>query len=54
MVLRYVDIPKVFVVDWMHCVLLGVTKALMKLWFSSSHREDNFYVGDKVININRV
>ena len=31
------DIIKGIAVDNMHCVLLGVTKTLMTLWFDKSH-----------------
>lgn len=31
------DIIKGIAVDYMHCVLLGVTKMLMTLWFDKSH-----------------
>jgi hypothetical protein len=51
MILSYVDLPRVFVIDWMHSVLLGVTKTLLKLWFGSSNATEEFYIGDKVIII---
>ena len=31
------DIIKGISVDYMHCVLLGVTKMLMTLWFNKGH-----------------
>ena len=52
MILKYIDLPKVFVVDWMHCVLLGITKALMGFWFSSKHKDEQFFIGDKVRVLN--
>ena len=36
------------VVDYMHCVLLGVTKMLLKLWFDSGHSKEIWYCGTKV------
>lgn len=36
------------VVDYMHCVLLGVTKMLLKLWFDSEHTGQLWYCGTKV------
>ena len=35
-------------VDYMHCVLLGVTKMLLKLWFDSEHSKEMWYCGTKV------
>ena len=35
-------------VDYMHCVLLGVTKMLLKLWFDSVHSKELWYCGTKV------
>jgi hypothetical protein len=29
-------------VDYMHCILLGITKLLLTLWFSASHRDSKF------------
>jgi hypothetical protein len=31
-------------VDFMHCILLGVVKTLLKLWFSSKYKDYTFYV----------
>lgn len=36
------------VVDYMHCVLLGVTKMLLKLWFNSEHSKELWYCGNQV------
>ena len=35
-------------IDYMHCVLLGVTKMLLKLWFDSEHSREMWYCGTKV------
>ena len=32
---KYLVFPQCIVVDYMHCVLEGVMKQLMKLWFGS-------------------
>ena len=32
-----------FSIDYMHCVLLGVTKLLLKLWLQPSRNRDNLY-----------
>lgn len=34
--------------DYMHCVLLGVTKMLLKLWFDSEHHGELWYCGAKI------
>lgn len=31
-------------IDWMHCVLLGVTNALMELWFHSNNHREKYYL----------
>ena len=36
------------VVDYMHCVLLGVSKMLIKLWFDSDYSKEMWYCGNKV------
>lgn len=36
------------VIDYMHCVLLGITKMLLKLWFDSEHAGELWYCGTKV------
>lgn len=41
--LPYFDVVYIFVPDYMHCVLLGVTKQLSKLWLEESGSE--FYIG---------
>ena len=42
------DIVSGDTVDYMHCVLLGVTKMLIKLWFDSEHSKELWYCGHKV------
>lgn len=34
--------------DYMHCVLLGVTRMLLRLWFNSSHHSEIWYIGTAV------
>lgn len=36
------------VIDYMHCVLLGVTKMLLKLWFDTEHSAEIWYCGTKI------
>ena len=35
-------------IDYMHCVLLGVTKMILKLWFNSEHSQELWYCGNRV------
>ncbi|XP_033725038.1 uncharacterized protein LOC117315017 [Pecten maximus] len=51
-VLKYVDLPKTFVIDWMHSVLLGVVKTLLSMWCDASYKKESFYVGDKMALVN--
>jgi len=39
---------KGMVTDYMHCVLLGVTKTLLKLWMDTGNCEKGFYIGKEV------
>ena len=34
--------------DYMHCVLLGVTLMLLRLWFDSSHHTQLWYIGNVI------
>ena len=36
------------VTDYLHCVLLGVTKLLLNYWFDRSNRRKKCYIGNKV------
>ena len=36
------------VVDYIHCILLGVTKMLLKLWFNSEYSKELWYCGNQV------
>ena len=46
--LQYYDLVKGTAVDYMHCVLKGVTKSLINLWFSTSLKTESFNISDKV------
>ena len=50
--LEHYDLVKGTAVDYMHCVLEGVTKSLLKLWFSSSLKTEAFNVLDRVQKVN--
>ncbi len=34
--------------DYMHCVLLGVTRMLLRLWFNSEHHAELWYIGNAI------
>lgn len=40
--LRFYDISLSTSIDYMHCVLLGITKKLMNLWFTATHSSQCF------------
>ena len=46
--LQYYDLVKGTAVDYMHCVLEGLTKSLLNLWFSTSFKTEPFNISDKV------
>ena len=48
MKLMHYDIIRGTSIDYMHCVLLGVMKLLMSLWFNSVHNHERYYLGRKV------
>ncbi|XP_062511672.1 uncharacterized protein LOC134187542 isoform X2 [Corticium candelabrum] len=39
------DVVKQTPIDYMHCVLLGVTKMLLNLWFNSRNKTNPYYIG---------
>ena len=46
--LQYYDIVKGTAVYYMHCVLEGITKFLLHMWFSPSFKKKPFNVNDEV------
>ncbi|KAH7938992.1 hypothetical protein HPB52_004109 [Rhipicephalus sanguineus] len=42
--LQYLDLVECFTVEYMHCVLLGVTRQFTDYWFDSSRCHENFYI----------
>lgn len=41
-------------VDYMHGVLLGVTKSLLNFWFCSKYSQDEWYCGNRVSDIDKM
>lgn len=46
MLANVIDVPKTFTVDYMHCVLLGVTKHLLTLWILERGRKWSLHHDD--------
>ena len=44
MTLQHYDIIQGTAIDYMHCILLGVMKLLLSLWFGSKHKRRAFYI----------
>ena len=40
-------------IDYMHCVLLGVVKLLLSLWIRREHHSEGYYIGRKVVLIDK-
>lgn len=47
------DIIKGIAVDYMHCVLLGVTKMLMTLWFDKTHAAEDWNISKRLEDVDR-
>ena len=43
------DICNGTVIDSLHCIYLGVTLKLMKLWFDKETRREEFSIREKVV-----
>ena len=53
MMLRNYDIISGTAIDYMHCVLLGVVKLLLSLWFVSERSRNHFYIGRSVALVDK-
>ena len=42
------DAIKGVAIDYMHCILLGVMKMLMMLWFDSAYKMMPWYIGSNI------
>lgn len=45
------DIIRGTAIDYMHCVCEGVVEQLLKSWFSQHKKDDLFFIGDKIDEI---
>ena len=46
--LLYFDLVYGIVIDMLHCIFLGVVKALLHLWFDQSHRNEQYSLYSQV------
>ena len=53
MVFPKFDIVRGAAIDYMHLVLIGVLRMLMKLWFDQSHRKADWFMGGYVQEIDQ-
>ncbi|XP_046393150.1 uncharacterized protein LOC124161042 [Ischnura elegans] len=44
-IIPYFDISSSFIPDYMHCVLLGVVRQFLSLWFDTSNCNESWYIG---------
>ena len=35
-------------VDYMHCILLGITRLLLRLWMQSTYYQELWYIGTQI------
>ena len=47
------DIIRGTTIDYMHAVLLGVCRQLLKLWLDSRHNKELWYLGNKLDELDR-
>ena len=46
------DIVRGVAVDYMHCIMLGIMKMMLSLWFDKSYRAEPFSISNKVKEVN--
>lgn len=51
--LKYYDIIEGTAIDYMHCVLLGIVKMLLRLWFSKEHSSALFNISNRVKEVDQ-
>ena len=40
-------------VDYMHCILLGMCRLLLRLWFQPSHNKETWYIGNRLSDVDK-
>ncbi|XP_014667955.1 PREDICTED: uncharacterized protein LOC106809402 [Priapulus caudatus] len=48
MLMQLFDCVMGYCIDYLHCVLLGVTRCFVGLWFDSRHHVQTYYIGRQV------
>ena len=51
--LKYYDIIEGTAIDYMHCVLLGIVKMLLRLWFTKEHSSAPFNVSNHIKGVDQ-
>jgi hypothetical protein len=51
---QYFNLVHSFPIDYLHNVLLGVTKQMFSLWFNSKNHKKDYYLGNRTEDINAV
>lgn len=51
--LKYYDIMEGTAIDYMHCVLLGIVKMLLRLWFSKEHSTAPFNISNHIKEVDQ-
>ena len=51
---EHIELPQCVPIDYMHAVLEGVFKQLMKLWFGPNHHQEPFSLRRQIPTINRL
>ena len=52
--LTYFDLVKGVVPEYMHCILLGVAKNLLHLWFSLTQTGKPYFIGKEMKQIKNI
>lgn len=51
--LNYHDLIRGSAVDYMHCVLEGAMKLLLKLWFGGGHSDDSYSIASRISEVDK-
>jgi hypothetical protein len=51
---NWLTLPTYCIIDYMHASLLGTTKHLLNMWVSNNSRSKEYYLGQKLENIDEI
>ena len=51
---NWLTLPTYCIIDYMHASLLGTTKHLLNMWVSNNSRSKEYYLGQKLENIDSI